>query len=64
MYCLPVYGSVNGLAIYKDNRGRSAGMTMNDCNQLQILQYSVNRLITGARYGVGTADLLSNTNTL
>ena len=29
-----------------------------------MLQNSVNRLITGARYGVATADLLSSTNTL
>ena len=39
-------------------------MTVNDCNQLQVLQNSVNRLITGARYGVATVDLLSSTNTL
>ena len=39
-------------------------MTMNDCNKLQVLQNSVNRLITGARHGVATADLLSDTNSL
>ena len=65
MYCLPVFGNVNGLAIYRDTRGRSAGMTMNECNKLQVqLQNSVNRLITGARHGVATADLLSDTNSL
>jgi hypothetical protein len=52
MYCLQVIGNVHGLAIYRDTRGRSAGMTMNDCNKLQVLQNSVNRLITGARHGV------------
>jgi hypothetical protein len=62
MYCLPVSGNVHGLAIYRDTRGRSAGMTMNDCNKLQVLQNSVNRLITGARHGVATADLVSFTN--
>jgi hypothetical protein len=35
MYCLPVFGNVHGLAIYRDTRGRSAGMTMNDCIKLQ-----------------------------
>ena len=64
MYCLPVFGNVHGLAIYRDTRSRSAGMTVNDCNQLQVLQNSVNRLITGARYGVATAELLNSTNTL
>jgi hypothetical protein len=64
MYCLPVFGKVHGLATYRDTKGRLAGMTVNDSNQLQILQNSVNRLITGARHGVATADLLSSTNTL
>jgi hypothetical protein len=47
--------------MYRDTRGRSPGMTVNDCHKLQVLQ---NRLITGARYGVATADLLRDTNTL
>ena len=55
---------MDGLAIYRDTRGWLAGITVNDCNQLQVLQNSVNRLITGARDGVATADLLSSTNTL
>ena len=64
MYCLPVFGNVHGLAIYRDTRGRSAGMTVNDCNKLQVLQNSVNRLLTGARQGLATADLLKDTNSL
>jgi hypothetical protein len=64
MYCLPVFGNAHGLAIYRDTRGRSAGMTMNDFNKFQVLQNSVNRLITGASHGVATADLLSDTNSL
>jgi hypothetical protein len=39
-------------------------MTVNIFNKVQVLQNSVNRLITGARYGVATSDLLSDTNTL
>ena len=32
--------------------------------KLQVLQNSVNRLITGARQGTATTDLLDNTNSL
>ena len=64
MYCLPVFGNVHGLDIYRDTKGRSAGMTMTDCNKLQVLQNSVNRLITGARPGTATTDLLDDTNSL
>ena len=64
MYCLPVFRNVHGLDIYKDSKGRSAGMTMTDCKKLQVLHDSVNRLITGARQGTATADLLDDTNRL
>ena len=64
MYCLPVFGNVHGLDIYRDTKGRSSGMTITDCNKLQVLQNSVNRLITGARQGTATADLLENTKSL
>ena len=64
MYCLPVFGNVHGLDIYRDTKGRSAGMTKTDCNKLKVLQNSVNRLITGARQGTATADLLDDTNFL
>ena len=39
-------------------------MTVTDCNKLQVLQNSMNRLITGARQGVATLDLLKDTNCL
>ena len=64
MYCLPVFGIVHGLEIYRDTKGKLAGMTMTDCNKLQVLQNSVNRLITGARQGTATADLPDDTNSL
>ena len=64
MDCLPVFGNVHGLEVCRDNRGRSAGMTVTDCNKLQVLQNSVNRLITGTRQGVATADLLRDTDSL
>ena len=40
------------------------GMTAADCNKLQILQNSVNRILTGARVGTRTDDLLFETNTI
>ena len=55
---------MHGLDIYRDSKGRSAGMTVTDCNKLQVLQNSVNRLITGARQGVATVDLRRDTNSL
>ena len=61
MYCLQVFGNVHGLNIYKDSKGRSAGITVTDCNKLQVLQ---NSMITGARQGVATVDLLRDTNSL
>ena len=39
-------------------------MTVTDCNKLQVLQNSMNRLITGARQGIATVDLLRDTNSL
>ena len=64
MYCLPVYGNVHGQAIYRETKGRSAGMTVTGCNKLQVLQNSANRLITRARQGVATVDLLRETDSL
>ena len=55
---------MHGLDIYRDTKGRSAGMTMINCNKLQVLQNSVNRLITEGRQGTATAELLDDTNSL
>ena len=64
MFSLPVFGNVHGLAMYRDTRGKSAGMTATDCNKLQVLQNSVHRLITGARQGVAMVALLRDTSSL
>ena len=64
VYCLPVFGNVFGLDRYKDTISKSPSFTSSDCLKLQVLQNSVNRLLTGARQGVSTADLLRATNTL
>ena len=50
--------------MYRANRGRSVGMTVTDCNKLQVLQNSVNRLIIGTRQGVAKSDLLRDTDSL
>ena len=63
VYCLPVFGNVFGLDRYKDTSSKSPSFTSSDCLKLQVLQNSVNRLLTGARQGVSTADLLRATNT-
>ena len=41
-----------------------AGMTSDDCNKLQGIQNSLNRLLTGARKGIPTKDLLERTGTM
>ena len=38
-------------------------MTSDDCNKLQVIQNSLNRLLTGARKGTPTRDLLERTST-
>ena len=64
VYCLPVYGNVFGLDKYKDTSSRSLSFTTGDCRKLQVLQNSVSRLITGARYDTSTSDLLNATGSL
>ena len=39
-------------------------MTSDDCNKLQVIQNSLNRLLTGARKGTPTEDLLERTGTM
>ena len=41
-----------------------AGMSSGDCNELQVIQNSLNRLSTGARKGTPTKDLLKMTGTM
>ena len=38
-----------------------AGMTADNCNKLQVIQNSLNKLLTGARKGTPTKDLLEMT---
>ena len=49
---------------YKDTSSRSLSFTTGDCRKLQVLQNSVSRLITGARYDTSTSDLLNATGSL
>ena len=43
---------------------RMAGMTADDCNKLQVIQNSLNRLLTGARNGTPTKNLLERMETM
>ena len=43
---------------------RMAGMTADDINKLQVIQNSLNRLLTGTRKGTPTKDLLEKTGTI
>ena len=43
---------------------RMAGMTSDDCNKLQVIQNSLNRLLTGTRKGSPTKDLLEGKGTM
>ena len=43
---------------------RMAGMTADDCNKLQVIQNSLNRLLTGARKGTPSKDHLEKTGTM
>ena len=63
-YCLPVFGNTFGLDSYKEENSRYTSFTMKDNNALQVLQNSLNRLITGAEYNTPTAELLQETDTL
>ena len=63
-YCLPVFGNVSGLDKYMITSSRSLSFTNEDCRKLQVLQNSVNRLLTEARPDTPTADLITATNTV
>ena len=41
-----------------------AGMTSEDFNKLQVIQNSLNRLLTGTRKGTPTKELLERTGTM
>ena len=62
-YCLPVFGNVSGLNEYGES-SKMRGMTVADCNKLQVVQNAVNRILTGARVGTRTEDLLIETGAL
>ena len=63
-YCLAVYGNVKGFNDTYRETNKMYGLNSQDINRLQVLQNCVNRIITGARYGVSTEDLLKETDSL
>ena len=56
-YCLPVFGNVFGLDVYKEENNKYASFTTSE-----VLQNSLNRLLTGADYNTPTTELLDQTN--
>ena len=63
-YCLPVFGHVFGLEIYKENNSRYSSFTILDNNKLQVLQNKLNRVLTGMDLRTPTSTLLRETNSL
>ena len=63
-YCLPVFGHVFGLNEYKEKNSRYTSFTMSDNRKLQVLQNSVNRILTGAGRETSTSSLLEMTDSL
>ena len=64
-YCLPVFGNVFGLDDrYKEDNSRYTSFTTSDNNKLQVLQNSLNRLLTGADYNTSTVKLLEKSDSL
>ena len=63
-YCLPVFGNVFGLDKYKETNTKYTSFTTSDNNKLQVLQNSLNRLLTRAEYNTPTLELLRRTDSL
>ena len=63
-YYLPMFGNVFGLDVYKEENNKYTSFTTSDNNKLQVLQNSLNRLLTGADYNTPTTELLDQTNSL
>ena len=63
VYCLAVIRNISGMQNYREG-ARMAGMTADDCNKLQVIQNSLNRLLTCARKGTPTKDLLERKGTM
>jgi len=59
-YCLPVFGHVFGLEIYKENNSRYSSFTISDNHKLQVLQNKLNRVITGMDFKTPTSTLFDN----
>ena len=63
-YCLPVFGHVFDLETYRDTSTRHHSFTKQDNRQIQVLQNSVMRLLTGMKRGTPTTTLLRLTESL
>ena len=57
-YCLPVFGNVFGLEKYRDTNNKFSSFTKSDNKKLQVLQNSLNRMLTESEYNTSTEELL------
>ena len=63
-YCLPVFGNVFGIDRYKETNSKYTSYTTGDNSKLQVLQNSLNRLLTRAEYNTPTLELLKMTDSI
>ena len=54
-YCLPVFGNVFGLEKYNEVNNKYQSFTTSDNNKLQVLQNTLNRMLTGAVHNTNTS---------
>ena len=60
-YCLPVFGNVFGLEKYRDTNNKFSSFTKSDNKKLQVLQNSLNRMLTESDYNTPEEDFRHET---
>jgi hypothetical protein len=63
-YCFKLFGNVFGLEKYKEVNNKYQSFTTSDNNKLQVLQNTLNRMLTGVVYNTTTSDLIEQTDSL
>ena len=63
-YCLPLFGNVFGLEVYKDDESRYQNYTIKDNYKIQVLQNKINRILTRSGKRTSTKELLNMTKSL
>ena len=63
-YCLPVFGNIFGLEKYRDTNNKFSSFTKSDNKKLQVLQNSLNRMLTESDNNTPTEELLEKSDSL